>query len=298
MQAYTTLISVDQLVALMVSADADNSLIVFDCRFALMDTGLGRNKYAINHIPEAIYVDLEHDLAGDITPDSGRHPLPEIAHFVQRLRAWGVNNHTQVVVYDDAAGAIATRLWWMMKWIGHTRVALLDGGYTAWQHSGQPTSDRVKTSIKSDWQAMSSRSENVVLKHNENKVIDVNELTELLKSQRINLYDARAEARFAGRHEPIDTVAGHIPGAVNLPFEQNLDEQGFFLPADVLKRRFQSVLSQTDANDAAIVNMCGSGVTACHNALAMEIAEVKPTRLYVGSWSEWIRNPDRAVAMQ
>ena len=299
MQQYTTLISVDRLASLMKSDDVHNPLIVFDCRFSLADTELGRGKYETGHIPAAIYVHLDQDLAADITPRSGRHPLPEVRSFVQRVRAWGIDNHTQIVVYDDAGGAIAARLWWMMKWIGHTRVALLDGGYAAWRNSGRPISDQVETSIKTDRQNISNENEKFGAKRNENSfknsLIEVDELIELLKSKRINLYDARAEPRFAGKHEPIDAVAGHIPGAINLPFEHNLDEHGFFLCADALKRRFQSVLN--GKVEAQIVHMCGSGVTACHNILAMEIAEIAPTRLYVGSWSEWIRDADREVAV-
>ncbi len=307
MQQYTTLISVDRLASLLKSNDVHNPLIVFDCRFSLADTELGRGKYETGHIPTAIYVHLDQDLAGDITPHSGRHPLSKVENFVQRVRAWGLNNHTnnhtQIVVYDDAGGAIAARLWWMMKWIGHTRVALLDGGYAAWRNSGRPISDQVETSVKTNRQNVSNEDEKFGAKRNENSFknsfIEVDELTELLKSKRINLYDARAEPRFAGKHEPIDAVAGHIPGAINLPFEHNLDEHGFFLCADALKRRFQSVLNGkgTETEGAQIVHMCGSGVTACHNILAMEIAGIAPTRLYVGSWSEWIRDADREVAV-
>ncbi|WP_424946976.1 sulfurtransferase [Candidatus Spongiihabitans sp.] len=300
MQHYTTLIAVDQLASLMKSNDVHHPLIVFDCRFSLADTELGRGKYETGHIPAAIYVHLDHDLAGDITPRSGRHPLPEVGNFVQRARAWGINSHTQVVVYDDAAGAIAARLWWMMKWIGHTRVALLDGGYAAWRNSGRPISDQVETSIKTERQNAAPAEQELAVKRNENSFensfIEVDELNEWLKSQRVNLYDARAEPRFAGEHEPIDVIAGHIPGAVNLPFEHNLDEHGFFLGADALKRRFESILTENEGEGAHIVHMCGSGVTACHNILAMEIAGIAPTRLYVGSWSEWIRDPARAVA--
>ncbi len=308
MQQYTTLIAVDQLASLMATNDA-HPLLVCDCRFSLSDTSLGRNKYETEHIPSAIYVHLEHVLAAEITPHSGRHPLPKIEDFIQRVSAWGVHNQTQIVVYDDAGGAIAARLWWMMKWIGHTRVAVLDGGYAAWQHSGQPISKQVATSSKTaqghrqDYgQDDSSGSQQFVAKPNksiinQNMVVETAELLALLKSNRIHLYDARAEPRFVGKHEPIDTVAGHIPGAINLPFERNLDEQKFFLPTNTLKQRFAAIATVSNDGDATdtIVHMCGSGVTACHNILAMEIADT-PSRLYVGSWSEWIRDPDRAVA--
>lgn len=304
MQQYTTLISVNQLASLMKSNDVHNPLIVFDCRFSLADTKLGRGKYEADHIPTAIYTHLDDDLAGDITPHSGRHPLPKVENFTQQTRAWGINKQTQIVVYDDAGGAIAARLWWMMKWIGHSQVAVLDGGYAAWGKAGLPISEQVEIAIKTDLQNSSNEDEKFDAKCNDNIckniVIKVDELTELLKLKQINLYDARAEPRFAGRHEPIDAVAGHIPGAVNLPFEQNLDEHGFFLCADALKRRFQSVLDGNTLNDegeAQIAHMCGSGVTACHNILAMEIAGITPTRLYVGSWSEWIRDADREVAV-
>ena len=298
----TPLISVAQLVELR-SNDSRNSPLVFDCRFSLADTELGRKKYATNHIPAAIYVHLDDDLTGVITPQSGRHPLPKIDDFVRRVNAWGIRNHTLIVVYDDSGGAFATRLWWMMKWIGHTRVALLDGGYAAWQRCRQPISEPVESPIKtnpqSNHQDRQNENDKFVANPNENMLIATDELTKLLQSKQVKLYDARTTPRFMGKHEPIDTVAGHIPGAINLPFEQNLNEHGFFLSADTLKQRFTSI-AKTVANDGeapdTIVHMCGSGVTACHNILAMELAGIEPSRLYAGSWSEWIRNPSRAVS--
>lgn len=296
MQPYTTLISVEQLAALMKSNDGDKPLI-FDCRFSLNDTDLGRSKYAIDHIPSAVYVHLDQDMAGEITSNSGRHPLPKVDNFIQRVRACGVNDRTQIVVYDDVGGALAARLWWMMKWIGYSKVALLDGGYAAWQNGGLPLSDQIEKPRKTDQQNSTNEDEQSAGKRHENilenSFIEVDELIELLKSKQVNLYDARAEPRFSGKHEPIDAVAGHIPGAINLPFEQNLDEHGFFLGTHRLKQRFRSVLK--GKAEVPIVHMCGSGVTACHNILAMEMAGIAPTRLYVGSWSEWIRDTDRAV---
>jgi thiosulfate/3-mercaptopyruvate sulfurtransferase len=299
LEKYNTLISVPALAAAMDSVaakdvSAENNLVVLDCRFSLTDTGLGKQKYATGHIPGSIYVHLDDDLAGKVAPGTGRHPLPEVARFVQLVRDWGVSRESQVVVYDDAGGAVASRLWWMMRWVGHDRVALLDGGYRAWQQANNPVSTR---SDKANPEVSSDRN-TFTVDVNQNATIEVSELVDQLREGQVRLYDARSASRFAGKHEPIDPVAGHIPGAVNLPFEDNLDEKGLFHPPETLRRRFDKVLDSASIENNAgnIVHMCGSGVTACHNILAMEIAGIGLTRLYVGSWSEWITDTTREVA--
>jgi thiosulfate/3-mercaptopyruvate sulfurtransferase len=299
LEEYNTLISVQALAAALDSAaarstSAENNLVVLDCRFSLTDTGLGNQKYATGHIPGSVYVHLDNDLAGKVAPDTGRHPLPEVSEFVQRVRNWGVSRESQVVVYDDAGGAVAGRLWWMMKWVGHHRVALLDGGYRAWQQANKP----VSTHSEKTNPDVSNDRDTFTAKIDQRAAIEVGELVEQLDEGKTRLYDARSASRFAGEHEPFDPVAGHIPGAVNLPFEGNLDENGFFHTPEVLRHRFEQILdtASPENNDNNIVHMCGSGVTACHNILAMEIAGIGPTRLYVGSWSEWITDTSRAVA--
>ena len=231
--------------------------------------------------------DLDRDLASSITADSGRHPLPSLDQFKQTLLAWGIGDETQVVVYDAAGGAIATRLWWMLGWIGHANVAVLDGGYQAWVSEGYVISDS-----SDEIDSANPKSLTVLAGHLADS-IDTKELQSQLQQQHITLVDARDAKRFAGEHEPIDPVAGHIPGAVNWPFQHNLDDNGFFLDAERLKEQFESLIET--GNDNEIILMCGSGVTACHNILAMKIAGIKPGRLYVGSWSEWIRDPDRPI---
>ncbi len=291
MPPFSTLISTGQLAALIASPRTEPRFVILDCRFSLSDTTRGRRDYRTSHIPGSIYVHLDHDLAGAVTPQSGRHPLPDMHSFRQRIHSWGITNRTQVVVYDDAGGAIAGRLWWMIKWFGHHLVAVLDGGYPAWEKSGQ------RLSTQSGPGSQSTRSEGFTPKINHRMSIHSDEMAGLLKADQIALFDARAKPRFTGAHEPIDAIAGHIPGAVNLPFAQNLDSAGLFLKPAQLKARFATVLN-APARNKQIVHMCGSGVTACHNILAMEIAGVainQPIRLYVGSWSEWITDPSRAI---
>jgi len=298
LEKYNTLVSVEALASLMESTSDNNesskdTLVVFDCRFSLADTGLGKQKYEAGHIPGSIYVHLDDELAGKVTPCTGRHPLPEVDQFTRRTKEWGITSATQVVVYDDAGGAIAGRLWWMMKWIGHNRIAVLDGGYGAWLNAGKPVSTQIEESIPD----MTNGSNDFSASVNQNAIMEVSELMEQLNSGQVELYDARAASRFAGKHDPLDQVAGHIPGAVNLPFEGNLDENGYFLSSVALKHRFEKMrgADATDSSGRNIVHMCGSGVTACHNILAMEIAGIKPSRLYVGSWSEWITDATRGV---
>ncbi len=290
MQNYTTLISVDKLAVALAVNSADKPLIIFDCRFSLADSGQGSVLYDEGHIEGAIYAHLDNDLAGEITPETGRHPLPGIGDFIARLGIWGVTSQSQVVVYDDAGGAIAARLWWMLKWVGHQKVALLDGGYSGWVDAKNPISTAPRTISEY------GSTDKFIPKVDNQLQIELPELVGLLDEAKINLFDARAKPRFHGEHEPIDPVAGHIPGAINLPLELNLEAGGKFKSASELKNYFQDVLGELNHAENPVAHMCGSGVTACHNILAMEIAGIGNTRLYVGSWSEWIRDPKRPVS--
>ena len=261
----------------------DPDLVVVDCRFSLAEPDQGRRDYVQSHIPGAVYAHLDADLASTITSDSGRHPLPAPAEFVATVRRWGVSSESQIVVYDDVGGAIAARAWWLLHWMGHEATALLDGGFAAWVANSLPVSAAVES------RSPGSFSGEPVL----GMSIDVEELEGRLGSDEdFLLVDARDSARFRGEQEPIDPVAGHVPGARNLPFNQSLGPDGRFLSPDELKRLWEP-LKPGQAGEWAV--MCGSGVTACHLALSARIAGLPAPRLYVGSWSEWLRQPGRGV---
>jgi len=256
------------------------SWVVLDCRFNLLDKAAGRHAYTEGHLPGAIYVDLEKDLSGPVTETSGRHPLPKVIQLVAKLGAWGIDETVQVVVYDDAGGGIAVRAWWLLHWLGHRGVALLDGGVRAWEASGGQLSTHASIPTPRQFGDRSG--------------VQPVSVDALQNDRESLLLDARSAVRFRGDEEPIDPVAGHIPGAVNLPFGSNLDSEGRFLPAAALRERFESVLG--DRDPSSVVHYCGSGVTACHNLLAMEHVGLQGSRLYVGSWSEWITDPKHEIA--
>ncbi|MGB5622873.1 MAG: sulfurtransferase [Gammaproteobacteria bacterium] len=278
---YTTLIEVTELAQSLTAPD----LRVVDTRFLLADPGAGEQAYRQGHIPGAAYLHLERDLSGPVTPTSGRHPLPDPRILAACLGRAGIGNEDQVVVYDDAAGAIAARLWWLLRWLGHTRVAVLNGGLAAWSSAGfdlEPGT--VKPGPGSFFPAAGS--------------VHAVTVEELLgrrgKAPRL-LVDARERPRFLGQMEPIDPVAGRIPGSVNVPFAENLDPAGRMLDAPELKRKWRQVLGDTQPN--AVACLCGSGVTACLDLLALEVAGMPGAALYAGSWSEWIRDPERPIAV-
>jgi thiosulfate/3-mercaptopyruvate sulfurtransferase len=263
-------------------------LAVIDCRFDLSAPQAGRALYLSGHIPGARYADLNEDLSAPITPDSGRHPLPRPEKFAATLARLGIASGVQVV----ANGAFAARLWWMLRAWGHPEVAVLDGGYPAWTAAGGATVAGEEAPVP----------DAVVLRAGESgaaligawPVVSAAEVAAMRLDPHRLLVDARAPERYAGSAEPIDAVAGHVPGAANHPFSSNLTPDGRFLDAAELRRRWQSRLRGLEP--AAMVAMCGSGVTACHNLLALEVAGLSGAKLYAGSWSEWIRDPHRPVA--
>jgi thiosulfate/3-mercaptopyruvate sulfurtransferase len=235
---------------------------------------------------------MDRDLSGPITPTSGRHPLPSVERLAETLGRWGIDERTQVVAYDQGNGAYAARLWWLLRWVGHQKVAVLNGGFAAWQQAGLPIEVTAATRAP---RLFTPRPESVPM-------VSTAEIERLVVAGELNagdspggrvLVDARAADRFAGENETIDPVAGHIPGARNHAFLRNVDTQGHFLPADELRERWRMTLG--DAAAPQVIAMCGSGVTACHNLLALEVAGLPGARLYAGSWSEWIRDPARAV---
>ncbi len=259
-------------------------IVVFDCRFNLADPGWGERAYRERHLPGARFADLDRDLSSPIGPATGRHPLPDAARLAHKLGQWGVDRSVPVAVYDDAGGAFAVRLWWLLRWLGHPSVALLDGGLQGWlAMGGALTTDLPRPGPR--------RFEAQV---NDAGWVTTAELVAGLAEDRFQVIDARAPVRFRGESEPIDPVAGHIPGAVNLPLQDNLAADRRFLPSDQLRARFLAVLGERPPH--AAVHSCGSGVNACHNLLAMEVAGLSGSRLYAGSWSEWIRDPQRPVA--
>ena len=275
---FTTLVSTDQLAEHL----HDPHWVVFDCRFALTRTESGRQAYAKAHIPGARYAHLNEDLSGAVTPASGRHPLPDPALLARKLGLWGVDKSKQVVVYDDSFGSMAVRLWWLLRWLGHDAVALLDGGLPAWTRQGRELSADIPVIRPTEFHPAPDAS----------LWVDSRAVLEALQEKRV-IIDARAEERFSGFIEPLDKVAGHIPGSINVPFEDNLDMRGNFLPAEDLRAQYAALLH--GARPDEVIHMCGSGVTACHNLLALEIAGMPGGKLYVGSWSEWITDPSRPI---
>jgi len=276
---YRTLVSADTLHA----HAADPEWVVFDCRFALDSPGWGLEAYRQAHIAGARYAHLDKDLAAPGRPDTGRHPLPDPDTFARWLGDQGVDSRKQVVAYDQGGGMFAARLWWMLRWQGHAAVAVLDGGWPAWEAAGYPVSDDV---VRPDAAWFEPDRE-------DGAWLTSAQLVEALDDGSVCLVDARGPERFRGDSEPIDPRAGHVPGAVNLPFAGNLGEDGTFKSPGALRRRFEPLLEKAPARD--VVHMCGSGVTACHNLLAMEVAGLAGSRLYAGSWSEWITDPSRPV---
>ncbi len=279
--AYTALISAAELSARYEDAD----WAVVDCRFSLADTELGRRQYAAAHIPGALYAHMDEDLSGPVIAGrTGRHPLPDIDVLAQRFSAWGIDEGVQVVAYDDSGGAMAARLWWLLRWLGHDAVVVLDGGWSAWQAEGRlvsatatPRSPRVFTPTPQP--AL---------------VVSAEELLRDLDASGLALFDARGADRYRGENETIDPVAGHIPGARSAPYAENLQADGRFRPADELRRRFTVLLEGVPAEEA--IFYCGSGVTAAHDLLALAAAGLGNARLYAGSWSEWIVDPQRPTA--
>jgi thiosulfate/3-mercaptopyruvate sulfurtransferase len=262
----------------------DPRWVVVDCRFVLTDPGAGRRLYQAGHIPGARYAHLEDDLSSPVTPTSGRHPLPPPGTLAEKLGRWGIDKTRQVVVYDDTFGAMAARLWWLLRWLGHEACALLDGGFPKWRREGRAvTQDAPRIAI--------TQFHPVI---NDAMWVDTDQVGALLGAHGHLLMDARAEERFRGEVEPLDKVAGHIPGAVNMPYEDNLDFSGEFMSDEALREHYLAVLNGVAPEK--VVQMCGSGVTACHNILAMEHAGLAGAKLYAGSWSEWITDPARPVA--
>lgn len=272
---------------LMSTAELDailghKDLRVLDCRFDLMDTAAGRAAWIEGHIPGAVYADLDNDLAAPVTDASGRHPLPAVDMLAATFSTMGIDANTSVVVYDDRNGAVAARAWWLLRWLGHKRVRLLDGGYAAWHVAGGK--------IEQGKRSVTARQ--FVARPQEHMVLECQEIE--TTTGNLHLVDARDAARYRGEVEPIDAVAGHIPGALNLPFADTVLPDGRWKSAAEIRELLSPLLANGADTNWSV--MCGSGVTACHLVVSGLLAGYREPRLYVGSWSEWIRDPGRPVA--
>jgi len=277
--SHRTLIAAETLAAML----GDPRLRIFDCRFDLARPEDGRARYLDEHLPGSIYADLNRDLAAPPTGGSGRHPLPPPAVFASRLRSWGVNADSLVVAYDDGGGMYAARLWWMLRWLGHDDVAVLDGGMRRWMQLGLPLDDEVPVPAPG----------NFVERLRPQAAVDSAAVLAATGDPALRILDARSPERYRGEVEPIDRVAGHVPAARNHPFGLSLDAQGRFLPPEELRAALLASLDGVPAELA--IAMCGSGVSACHLLLALEHAGLHGGRLYPGSWSEWSADPSRPV---
>ncbi len=281
MSLLTTLIDAESLARL-----APHDVLIVDCRFDLADPGKGEREYLDGHIPGAVYASLDRDLS-DLSRQAegmGRHPLPLESALAQSLSRWGWQPGMQVISYDAAGGALAAaRLWWLLRLIGEKNLAVLDGGYAAWQAAGLPIEKGA---------AVTRPASNVSLRFDDRlMLLDHAAVSDVAPG---TLLDARAAPRYRGEVEPLDRIGGHVPGALNRPFGDNLDSDGRFKPAAQLRDEFLAVLGAADPS--SVVHMCGSGVTACHNLLAMEHAGLHGSRLYPPSWSGWVSDPARPVA--
>lgn len=292
---HAPLISAQALAGLLSAHSPTADVLVLDCRFTLADPAAGEAAYQAGHIPGALYAHLDHHLSSPRTAvasghgrpgafEGGRHPLPSPEAFQATLRAWGVSPHTQVA-YDDTGGMFAARAWWLLRWVGHERVQVLDGGWSAWRALGGAVTSEAASRQASALQIHSDPSQ----------VVGTPDVLRQVQSQASDalLVDARAADRFRGENETIDPVGGHIPGAVNRFFQLNLGPDGRFKPPAQLREEFAALLGAVPP--AQVVHHCGSGVTACHNLLAMAHAGLPGSRLYAGSWSAWVADPDRPV---
>lgn len=278
MAGWTTLVQAETLAVAL----GRPNLVILDCRFSLLDPNVGEQAYTRSHLPGAAYANLERDLSDMGPHGEGRHPWPQAEGLVAKLRRWGIEASSQVIAYDDADGAYAARLWFLLRTLGHEKVAVLDGGWARWTALGLPVSSSPYQDRTGRYEADFDRS----------RLLNADQVEQHLFNGGL-LLDARAPARFRGEEEPIDRVAGHVPGAINRPFATNLADGRFKSPMQ-LADEYRALLDGRDP--ASTVIMCGSGVTACHNILAMERAGLKGAKLFTGSWSGWIENPSRPVA--
>ena len=274
---YETLISTEALAQHL----DDPAFVIVDCRHNLADVDAGERAYRAAHIPGAVFLHLDRDLSGVKTGRNGRHPLPDVSTLAATFGRTGIDNARQVIGYDQNSGMWASRLWWLLRWLGHDAAAVLDGGLDKWTAERRPQTS-----------ASPAPRPTTFVPKRPGPVATADEILRQLNDRSLFVLDARAPERFRGDLEPIDPVAGHIPGAHNRPYGENLTPQATFKPAELLRSEFEALLGDTPPS--AVVHHCGSGVTACHTLLALDRAGLTGARLYVGSWSEWCRDPARA----
>jgi thiosulfate/3-mercaptopyruvate sulfurtransferase len=278
---YTTLVSTSDLAVHL----GDPNWAIFDCRFSLADAERGRHDYGQSHIPRAIYAHLDEDLAGPIVRgQTGRHPLPEVDVLAKRFSDWGIDARAQVVAYDDIGGSVAARLWWLLRWLGHDAVAILNGGWQQWLKEGRAVTGEIVARAPRAF-TPSPRP---------GLVVTSDDVAATMHDRRFKLLDARIATRYRGENEPIDPIAGHIPGAINAPFVENLTPDELFRPDDDLRQHYETLLGGTPADRIACY--CGSGINAAHTLLALKQIGLGDAKLYAGSWSEWITDPTRPIA--
>lgn len=279
---YKTLISGEDLAD---HYEQENWAVV-DCRFSLADTSLGRKQYLESHVPGAVYAHLDEDMSGEIVPgETGRHPLPEPDEFARTLSEWGIADGVQVVAYDSMGGAIASRLWWMLRQQGHDAVAVLDGGWPVWEQGGYP--------VRGGQEHRQQRK--FTGRPWTGNMVTTEEISAKLGSPELRLFDVRARQRYRGEEELIDPVAGHIPGAISAPYADNMGDDGRFKSAEELRERYERLLAGKSMDEVAFY--CGSGVTSNHSLLALAHIGLEGAGLYVGSWSQWIADPERPIAV-
>ena len=279
---YSNLIKTSELSSNLFNPD----WVLVDCRFDLTNPGWGFRDYQNEHIPGSVYAHLNNTLSGPTSPQTGRHPLPGWEKFSKNLSEWGINNSKQVVVYDTTDGSFAARLWWLLRSVEHEAVAVLDGGFVKWKSDNYSTRSGIKNNRPTTFRLPQKLSTD--------KFVNTQEVERIRVNPNYMLIDARSPERFLGQLETIDPVAGHIPGAINRFYELNILANGTLKSKSVLKAEFEKLLKGIDPKN--IVVYCGSGVTSCHHLLALDVAGLKGARLYVGSWSEWIRDPKRPRA--
>ena len=279
MSGWTTLVQAETLAIALGRPD----LAIVDCRFSIQNPGAGESAYLTAHLPGAVYAHLDRDLSNISKQGVGRHPWPDAETFTAKLGEWGISPQTQVIAYDDGEGAHAARFWFLMRELGHEKVAVLDGGWKRWTSIGLPVDSSVKKPIPTKYTG----------KFDASRLLDADDVQQRLAAGEV-LIDARGADRFRGENETIDRVAGHVPGAVSRPFPTNLDDHGRFKTPMQLADEFRALLAGKTAEETMV--MCGSGVTACHHLLAMERAGLRGARLYTGSWSGWISDPSRGIA--
>jgi len=278
---HTTLISTADLASHL----ADPDWAIFDCRFSLADAARGQRDYLQAHIPRAIYAHLNEDLSGPmVRGKTGRHPLPAVDVMAQRLSNWGIDDHTQVIAYDDTGGSIAARVWWLLRWLGHDAAAVLDGGWQQWLKETREVTGEIV-----------ARSPRSFMPHpRPETVMTAGEVMAKMNDRNFKLFDSRTAERYRGETEPFDPIAGHIPGAISAPYAENLAPDLLFRSTRDLRQRFEALLGDIPADRAAFY--CGSGINAAHNILALKHVGLGDARLYAGSWSEWITDPKRPIA--